>query len=50
MSEEEVVSRPELDRARNLVHGQVCYLQIPAADNKQSAEFYAAVFGWQAPA
>jgi predicted enzyme related to lactoylglutathione lyase len=47
MSEEEAVSRQELDRARDLVHGQVCYLQIPAADTKQSAEFYAAVFGWR---
>jgi predicted enzyme related to lactoylglutathione lyase len=29
-----------------LVHGQLCYLQIPANDVWQSAQFYATVFGW----
>jgi PhnB protein len=28
-------------------HGQVGYLQLPALDVWRSAEFYAAVFGWQ---
>ena len=30
-----------------LAHGQLCYLQIPASDVWQSAEFYATVFGWR---
>jgi predicted enzyme related to lactoylglutathione lyase len=30
----------------SLVHGQLCYLQIPARDVWQSAEFYETVFGW----
>jgi uncharacterized protein len=34
-------------RARSLVHGQVCYLQVPAVDSTRSAAFYEAVFGWQ---
>src|SRR5216684_1886708 len=37
----------EAARALGLVHGQVCYLQIPAADRKRAAAFYEAVFGWQ---
>jgi 2,7-dihydroxy-5-methyl-1-naphthoate 7-O-methyltransferase len=37
----------EAARARSLVHGQVCYLQMPAADSTRSAAFYEAVFGWQ---
>ena len=37
----------EAIRARSLVHGQVCYLQMPAADSARSAAFYEAVFGWQ---
>jgi uncharacterized protein len=37
----------EAVRARSLVHGQVCYLQIPAADTSRSAAFYEAVFGWE---
>jgi predicted enzyme related to lactoylglutathione lyase len=35
------------DDARRLVHGQVCYLQLPAADSDRAAAFYEAVFGWQ---
>ena len=27
--------------------GKICYIQIPAVDIKQSADFYASVFGWQ---
>jgi len=27
--------------------GKICYMQIPAVDIKQSADFYTAVFGWQ---
>jgi len=38
---------PDAIQARGLVHGQVCYLQIPAADSTRSAAFYEAVFGWQ---
>ena len=30
-----------------LVHGQLCYLQIPARDVTVSARFYARVFGWR---
>ena len=37
----------EAVRARSLVHGQVCYLQMPAVDSTRSAAFYEAVFGWQ---
>jgi len=37
----------EAARARSLVHGQVCYLQMPAVDSTRSAAFYEAVFGWQ---
>ena len=37
----------EAARALGLVHGQVCYLQIPAANHKRAAAFYEAVFGWQ---
>ena len=37
----------EAIRARSLVHGQVCYLQMPAADSARAAAFYEAVFGWQ---
>jgi uncharacterized protein len=37
----------EAARARRLVHGQVCYLQMPAVDGARAAAFYKAVFGWQ---
>jgi predicted enzyme related to lactoylglutathione lyase len=30
-----------------LAHGQVCYLQLPAADIDASARFYERVFGWK---
>ncbi|MGI8507531.1 MAG: VOC family protein [Solirubrobacteraceae bacterium] len=30
-----------------LVHGQLCYLQLPAADINVSAEFYERIFGWR---
>jgi uncharacterized protein len=46
MTEEHAMTSEELERASALVHGQVCYLQIPADDSKRAAEFYAAVFGW----
>jgi predicted enzyme related to lactoylglutathione lyase len=36
----------ETARARSLVHGQVCYLQMPAVDSARAAAFYQAVFGW----
>jgi uncharacterized protein len=28
-------------------NGKICYLQIPATDIEQSAEFYRRAFGWQ---
>jgi predicted enzyme related to lactoylglutathione lyase len=37
----------EAIRARGLVPGQVCYLQMPAVDSTRAAAFYEAVFGWQ---
>jgi uncharacterized protein len=37
---------PETARARSLVPGQVCYLQMPAVDATRAAAFYQAVFGW----
>jgi uncharacterized protein len=37
----------EAAQARRLVHGQVCYLQMPAADGARAAAFYEAVFGWR---
>ena len=37
----------EAARARSLVHGQVCYLQMPAVDAARAAAFYEAVFGWR---
>jgi predicted enzyme related to lactoylglutathione lyase len=36
----------EAGRALGLVHGQVCYLQLPAANRERAATFYEAVFGW----
>ena len=29
-----------------LGNGKICYLEIPAVDIQQSADFYKAVFGW----
>ena len=37
----------EATRVLGLVHGQVCYLQLPAANRDRAAAFYEAVFGWQ---
>jgi predicted enzyme related to lactoylglutathione lyase len=37
----------EASRVLGLVHGQVCYLQLPAANRARAAAFYQAVFGWQ---
>jgi uncharacterized protein len=31
----------------SLTHGQVCYLELPAADRNRAAAFYQAVFGWE---
>jgi 2,7-dihydroxy-5-methyl-1-naphthoate 7-O-methyltransferase len=45
MTQEDIEA--EAARARSLVHGQVCYLQMPAVDSIRSAAFYQAVFGWQ---
>ena len=38
---------PETARALGLAHGQVCYLQLPAASSQRAAAFYEAVFGWR---
>jgi predicted enzyme related to lactoylglutathione lyase len=35
------------EQERRLVHGQVCYLQLPAVDRARAAAFYQAVFGWE---
>jgi uncharacterized protein len=37
----------EAARALGLAHGQVCYLQLPAANRERAAAFYQEVFGWQ---
>ena len=37
----------EATRVLGLVHGQVCYLQLPAANRDRAAAFYEAVFGWR---
>ena len=37
----------EAARALGLVHGQLCYLQLPAASSQRAAAFYQAVFGWR---
>ena len=36
----------EADRVARLIHGQLCYLQLPAANSARAAAFYQAVFGW----
>ena len=43
------MSQPDSEASAllSLVHGQVCYLQIPAADTTAAAAFYEAVFGWR---
>jgi predicted enzyme related to lactoylglutathione lyase len=28
-------------------NGRICYIEIPASDIEESAEFYSRVFGWQ---
>ncbi|HYN10334.1 MAG TPA: VOC family protein [Vicinamibacterales bacterium] len=30
-----------------LGNGKICYIEIPATDVAQSADFYHKVFGWQ---
>jgi len=32
-----------------LTNGKICYLEVPALDAAQSADFYAQVFGWVLP-
>ena len=29
------------------INGKICYVEIPAGDERRSADFYAAVFGWK---
>jgi predicted enzyme related to lactoylglutathione lyase len=29
-----------------VVHGKICYIEVPAVDIQQSATFYSTVFGW----
>jgi uncharacterized protein len=47
VSEPSEQANTDEDERFDLEHGQVCYLQIPAADSMSSAEFYEAVFGWR---
>jgi predicted enzyme related to lactoylglutathione lyase len=42
-----MTTNEESEHESGLDHGQLCYLQIPALDIRQSADFYAQVFGWQ---
>lgn len=37
----------EAGQSTNPIHGQLCYLQIPAVDAMKFAEFYEGVFGWR---
>jgi predicted enzyme related to lactoylglutathione lyase len=37
----------EAARVLGLVHGQLCYLQLPATSSQRAAAFYQVVFGWQ---
>lgn len=37
-------SRPDTPTYRT---GKICYVEIPATDLKQSADFYSRAFGWQ---
>ena len=30
-----------------ITNGKICYLELPAADIRRSADFYANVFGWE---
>lgn len=39
--------KSEAKGVSGLMHGQVCYLQIPARDVMASAAFYEKLFGWQ---
>ena len=34
--------------AASLTNGKICYVELPALDVLQSAEFYERVFGWRA--
>ena len=38
---------PQAEGLPDVQHGQLSYLQIPAADVWRSAEFYETVFGWR---
>ncbi len=40
-----VVSSPPMPPTYG--NGKVCYIEIPATEVRQSADFYAAAFGWQ---
>lgn len=40
------VSSPMQSKEPTIGNGKICYLQIPAADIKKSADFYKAAFGW----
>ena len=32
--------------APTLGNGKICYIEIPATDSEESAEFYEKIFGW----
>jgi predicted enzyme related to lactoylglutathione lyase len=42
-----MTTNDETSPESGLEHGQLCYLQIPALDIRQSADFYTTVFGWR---
>ena len=41
------IDEAEAARTQSMVHGQLCYLQIPALDEQTSAAFYEKIFGWR---
>jgi predicted enzyme related to lactoylglutathione lyase len=47
LNNEAIEAEPDAVDSRLARHGHVSYLEIPAVDVKQSAEFYQAVFGWR---
>lgn len=36
----------EDQKSPTMANGKVCYIEIPAADEKKSSSFYQSVFGW----
>jgi predicted enzyme related to lactoylglutathione lyase len=42
-----MTTHDEASPESGLAHGQLAYLQIPALDIRQSADFYTTIFGWR---